>query len=443
VSIIMKNIRFVGLLCLVPVGVTAQSVTAQVSKQSLSPAELFDFAAHAQSEGSFETAETAYRALASNPDLELRTEARFRLALMFAGQNRNTDAAVLLRQILDEKPDAARVRLELARILALMGDMSGAARELRQAQASGLPPEVARLVSIYTNALRSRKPYGASIEIALAPDSNINRATQSTTLDTIIAQFDLSEDAQAQSGIGLSLKGQAYFRTGIDKRSNLLVRISGDGDLYKKSQFNDISLGIQAGPEMRSGKDRISPSVGYSYRWYGNDPYADTVNVAVNVQHPMGNKAQATFNGSIGHSNNRRNDLQDGEIYAASLSYERAISAKTGAGLSVNAVRQDLLDPGYATSSGSVNIFAYRELGQTTVVGSLGYSHLEADKRLFLFPRRRIDDRYNVSLSSTFRQFTFKGFAPLLRLSYERNKSTVGIYDFDRVATEIGITRAF
>lgn len=421
----------------------AHALEQQLSSIDMSVSQLFAFADEARDRGDYPTAETAYRALASNPDLELRTEARFRLALMFAGQNRNTDAAVLLRQILDEKPDAARVRLELARILALMGDMSGAARELRQAQAAGLPPEVARLVSIYTSALRSRKPFGLSVEIALAPDSNINRATQSTTLDTIIAQFDLSEDAQAQSGIGLSLKGQAYFRTGIDKRSNLLVRISGDGDLYKKSQFNDISLGIQAGPEMRSGKDRISPSVGYSYRWYGNDPYADTVNVAVNVQHPMGNKAQATFNGSIGHSNNRRNNLQDGEIYAASLSYERAISAKFGAGLSINAVRQDLLDPGYATASGSVNIFAYRELGKTTVVGSLGYSHLEADKRLFLFPRRRIDDRYNISLSSTFRQFTFKGFAPLLRLSYERNKSTVGIYDFDRVATEIGITRAF
>ena len=419
---------------------TAVAAQEQVE---LSSSQLFDFADRARDEGEFAIAETAYRALSENPDSDLRTEARFRLALMLEQQKRLTDSAVLLRQILDEKPDAARVRLELARILALMGDLSGAARELRQAQAAGLPPEVARLVSIYTNALRSRKPFGASVEIALAPDSNINRATESKTLDTIIAQFDLSEDAQAKSEIGLSLKGQAYARVGIDKRSSLLVRLSADSDLYQKSQFNDVSLGIQAGPEMRSGKDRIQPSAGYSYRWYGGDPYADTVSAALNFQHPTGDRAQISFNGSIGYSNNRRNDLQDGEMFAGSLSYERALSAKFGASLSVTGIRQSLRDPGYSTASGAINALVYREVGQTPVVGSIGYSHLEADKRLFLFPRRRVDDRYSTSLSGTFRQFTFKGFAPLLRVSYERNKSTVGIYDYSRVASEIGITRAF
>ena len=409
----------------------------------LSPAQLFVFADSARDSGRYDIAESAYRALATNPDIEIRTEARFRLALMLDRLKRNSDAAVLLRQILDEKPDAARVRLELARILAQLGDMSAAARELRQAQASGLPPDVARLVSVFTSALRSRKPYGASIEIALAPDSNINRATELTTLDTVIAPFDLSEDAQAQSGIGLSLKGQAYFRTGIDKNSSLLVRVSGDSDLYRQSQFNDISLGLQAGPEIRSGRDRIRPSAGYTYHWYGGDPFSDTISGAINIQHPMGAKAQATFNGSIGFTNNRQNDLQDGEIYAASLSYERALSAKFGVGLTIGGVRQDLRDPGYAATSGSVRAFVYRELGQTTVVGSASYSHLEADERLFLFPRRRMDDRFAGSLTGTFRQLTFEGFAPLVRVSYERNKSTVGIYDFDRIATEIGITRAF
>ncbi|WP_417618319.1 surface lipoprotein assembly modifier [Parasphingorhabdus sp.] len=410
---------------------------------SLDVAELFAFADNARDSGDYDTAETAYRALATNPELELRTEARFRLALMLEQQKRPTDAAVLLRQILDEKPDAARVRLELARMLALMGDLSGAARELRQAQATGLPSEVARLVNIYTSALRSQKPFGASVEIALAPDSNINRATESTTLDTIIAQFDLSEDAQAKSGIGLSLKGQAYARAGIDKRSSLLVRLSADGDLYQEGQFNDISLGLQAGPEMRSGKDRIRPSAGYSYRWYGGTPYADTISAAINIQHPMGNRAQMSFNGSIGYSNNRRNDLQDGETFAAALSYERALSAKAGASLTISGIRQSLKDPGYSTASGAISALVYREFGKTTLVGLLGYGHLEADERLFLFPRRRTDNRYNGSISGTFRQFSYKGFAPLLRVSYERSKSTVELYDYSRVASEIGITRAF
>ena len=93
----------------------------------LSPTQLFAFADAARDAGDFTTAETAYRALAGDPDIELRSEARFRLALMLADRmGRVRDAAVELRRILDDRPDAARVRLELARMDAMLGRIGGA-----------------------------------------------------------------------------------------------------------------------------------------------------------------------------------------------------------------------------------------------------------------------------------------------------------------------------
>jgi len=160
---------------------------------SLSAAELFAFADRARDAGDYATAETAYLALTRDPDLELRTEARFRLARMYATQmDRKRDAAVLYRRILDDKPDAAPVRLELARVLAELGDYQAARRELRAVQAGALPPEVAQLVRFYANALSATKRLGGSIDLAIAPSSNINRATSSDTLDTVIGDFDLS-----------------------------------------------------------------------------------------------------------------------------------------------------------------------------------------------------------------------------------------------------------
>ena len=78
----------------------------------------------------------------------------------------------------------------------------------------GLPPAVARLVDRYSEALRAARPCGASLEIALAPDSNINRATRSDTLGTVLGDFDIDKDSKAKSGTGLSLHGQAYRRFG-------------------------------------------------------------------------------------------------------------------------------------------------------------------------------------------------------------------------------------
>lgn len=427
-----------------PSALQAQSAaTENVSAVGISAVQMFEIAEKAKQEGNFAAAETVYAALVKDPDIEIRTEARFRLGQMLTNQNRFSDAAIIYRAILDEKPDAQRVRLELASLLARLGDVGSAQRELRLAQAGGLPPDVARLIDQFTDALRAGRPAGASVEIALAPDNNINRATRSETLDTIIAPFDLSEDAQAKSGLGLALKGQAYARVGIDSRGQLLVRLSGSADLYRESQFDDVSVGIQAGPEMRSGKDRLNFSGGFSQRWFGGDLYSEIISASANIQHPVGTKALMTGNVSVSTFDNKSNDLQDGTIYAASAGYERAFSSRFGAGITLGGVRQALNDPGYATTSGALSAFAFRELSRTTLVASLGYSHLEADVRLFLFPRRRIDERYTASLAATFRQVQYMGFAPILRLEYERNDSSVGLYDYKRIAGSIGITRAF
>ena len=41
------------------------------------------------------------------------------------------------------------------------------------------------------------------------------------------------------------------------------------------------------------------------------------------------------------------------------------------------------------------------------------------------------------------RQFSWHGYAPSIRLNYERNRSTVGIYDYRRLAADFAIVRAF
>lgn len=411
---------------------------------TLSASELFSFADRARDAGDFATADAAYRALATNPDIELRTEARFRLALMLADQQKKYhEAATVLRQILDEKPRAARVRLELARMQAMLGNLGSAERELRAAQAESLPPEVERMVRFYANALSANKPYGGSIEVSIAPDTNINRATRSDTLGTIIGDFTLDQNAKAKSGVGLDVQGQTWLRIGIDRRASLLVRLSGNATLYRDHAFDDFILGVQAGPEYKSGRDKIAFSAGPVWRWYGTDPFTFTLGTNASWQHPMGARAQLRVEGGVAHVDNRRNDLQDATSFSLSAGLDRAFSARFGGGLQLAAYREAARDPGYATKSGGLTGYLFRELGKTTAVLTLGWNHLEADQRLFLYPRRRIENRYSASLSGTFRALRIGGFAPLARLRWERNVSTIEIYDYMRLAGELGLTAAF
>jgi hypothetical protein len=430
----------------------ASFVATPVAAQEAAPAqvkmtaaELFGFADRARDAGDYAGAETAYRALIQDPDIELRTEARFRLARMYARQmNRKREAAVLLRRILDDKPDAAPVRLELAQILAELGDFQGARRELRAAEAGGgLPPEVEQRVRFYASALNSYKPIGGSIDVALAPSTNINRATASDTLSTVIGDFTLSDDAKAKSGIGLALKGQTYARLPLSAKADILLRANGSADVYRHSEFDDFNLSLQGGPQWLSGGDRLAIALAANWRWYGLDPYSVSYGLTGNFQHPMGKRSQLRVDATALNELNHANRLQDGARLTLAVGLDHALSARTGGGGQLYATREAARDPGYATASGGASAYLYREIARTTAVVNVSYRHLEADARLLLYPRRRIDDNLGLALSGTFRSLTVGTFAPVVRLRYERNWSTVGIYDFDRFGAEVGVTAAF
>jgi tetratricopeptide (TPR) repeat protein len=417
---------------------------ARPASVDLSAAQLFAFADAARARQDYATAGNAYRALTQDRDLEIRTEARFRLGMMLADNlKRYADAAIEFRRILDDKPDAARVRLELARMQAMLGNLAAARKELRAAVAAGLPPAVEQLVRFYSRALNARKPLGGSVELALAPDSNINRATRSDTLGTVIGDFALDEDARAKSGLGLDFQGQGYFRHGIEPGTGLLVRASGSATLYRDTEFNDITVGIQAGPQYNWGGNQLTLSFGPSWRWYGRDPYSMTIGGNVSWQRPVGKRSQLRLDGGIAHVDNKRNALQTADDFTLSASLDRAFSARTGGGVQVYGFREAARDPGYSLASGGASVYLFREMGRTTLVGTLGYSHLEADERLFLYPRRRIEDRYNASLAVTLRALHLGSFAPLVRLKWERNRSSIEIYDYRRVAAEFGVASAF
>ncbi|HEY0412786.1 MAG TPA: surface lipoprotein assembly modifier [Allosphingosinicella sp.] len=418
-------------------------LAAQARVEHLSAAELFAVADGARAAGRTDEALAMYEALTHDPDADIRAEARFRKGMTLAERKRYREAARAFRALLDEKPDAARVRIELARLLAVMGDEKAARRELRQAQAAGLPEDVALVVDQFAAALRSKRPYGGSFEVALAPDTNVNRATGARTLDTVIAPLILSEDARARSGLGVKLGGQAYARLPLSPTLALLPRASGVGRFYRAARFDDVSGSLLLGLEWQGKKDRITASAGPGWRWYGKSLYARTQSVSVDWLHPAGRTTQLVASAAASRARYLSNPLQDGAIFDLSLSAEHAFGAGAGATATVLAGRQTARDPGYATASGGVALLGWKELGKMSVYLSATVRRTEGDARLLLFTDRRREWLYQAAAGATFRHLTVRGLAPTARLTFERNVSTVGIYDYRRFAAELGVTRAF
>lgn len=406
-------------------------------------AQLFRIAEAATARQDPRIAERVYDALLEDPSQEVRLEARFRLAMLEGKRGNLARAATLLRQVLDHRPDAPRVRLELAAVLDRLGDKDGAWRQVRAIHAGALPAEVARLVDRYSEALRVQRPAGTSIEIALAPDSNINRATRADTLGTVIGDFDIAEDGKAKSGTGVAVSAQTYRRLPVSDDISLLIRATGFANLYRQSQFNDIAADLAAGPEFTFKRDRVQFELGVTQRWFGQKPFLRSARAAATLFHQFGSRTLVRLSGAASLIDNQQNDLQDGRGFSGQIGIEHALSTTVGFAVNLNADRQSLKEAAYATTGWRAGVTAWRDLGRMTLTLGAEVGRLKADERLALLPERR-EDRYSrFSLGATFRQFNWRGFAPLLRLSRERNRSSVAFYDYRRTRTEVGIARAF
>jgi tetratricopeptide (TPR) repeat protein len=441
---VRRGQRLLGFaLAVLAAGLTVDDAGAQVVQQTLSPAQMFELADARRDAAAIGDAIAIYDALGQDPDPEIRTEARYRKGLMLADLGRFIEAATAFRDLLAERPDVLAARLELARVLAAAGREAEARRELRQARAIGIPEDAATVVEQFATVLRSRRPYGISVEFGLAPDSNINRATEARTLDTIIAPLTLSPDARAQSGLGLRTAAQAFVRLPLATDLNLTPRLGLVASTFEDSQFNDGSASALVGLEWTRPTDRMSVSIGQTYRRFGGELYARTDTVVVEAMRPLGPRSQAIIAFSAARASYEANPLQDGELYDLSVAYERALDPRSGLSVAASVTRQAATDPGYATWAAGATVGVWRQTRWGEVSGSLGLRRTEGDARLFLFPEARREWLASARVGATFRSLRFAGFTPTVRLIAEDNASTVGIYDYQRLAAEFGVSRSF
>lgn len=404
-------------------------------------ADLFGMADRLVSGGDAAQAQPILELLASDPNPEVRREALFRQAQLLDAGGRHQAAAVMLRRILDEKPDAAAVRLKLATLLQKLGDEENALRHLRALRSANLPLTVARFVDRLSASLQATKPFGIHVELALAPDSNINRATRSDTLGTVFGDFAL--DQKTRSGVGAGVRVMVQARRLFAGNLTLVARAGADANLYRDKEFNDISLDLSGGPEWRIGRTRLTAEGGFGQHWFGMEPYQRSARVAGSATQAIGAVSQARLDLAARWTDNFINDLQDGCGLSARLRFERALSPQMLVAAFGGVDRYKAEDDAYSTRSWNLGVTLYREVGRMTLTAGAEYGRLKADERLALLPQAREDKLTRFHVGAVFRQLTVAGFAPITRLVVERNRSSVEFYDYKRTRTEFGISRAF
>jgi hypothetical protein len=357
---------------------------------------------------------------------------------------------------------------------------------LRMIEPGQVPDDVERFVRFRAYGLGQDRAAGGSIELSALYDSNINRVTRSDALGSVISGLlpgdaelaadigligeaakpgaapppglapgalypgiDLpgeilpGDDGRVRGAAGASLRGQGFVRRQLDNDADLLVRLAGNGEFYGDSRYDDLALTLQAGPEWAVGSDRIALFAGPAGRWYGAEPYSLSVGGGVSWQHPFGRGGQLRLEASAARVDNRRDALLDGGSYTFAAEFDRALTWRSGLGARLLVVREATRDPAYALASAGIELHAYREFAGITLIGTAGYTRLEADAPFPGYAEARQEDRFTASLGATLRALRLGPLAPLARVRWENNRSTLWFYDFERWSGELGLVLAF
>ncbi len=400
-------------------------------------------AAYFEKSGDNRTALRLLSGLEHDPSPRVRAEALARRAAIVTQSGGKAEAAVLLRRAVDTLPRSGPLRLRLAQILDSQGDIDGARRQVRAAQAIGLPPDIARKIGRYAGSLRTRAPYGWSVGIAIAPDSNINRATALDHVGTVIGDFTIDGASRSKSGIGLATDLSAFGRVTLAEGLRWQLRGAVHSDRYSDQAFNRTNATIAIGPEFNWGQTQVGITASIQPQWLGGKIVQSVRAIGADAYRPVGRRTAVSTALSLASVDNRLNDLQDGRLAGASIAVDRALSSTAGLRLSLSGARFAASDPGYSTRSVDLGLAGWLDLGRETLFASGGIGRLRADERLALFPERRRDHSYRASVGITSRRIELLGFSPFARLNIERNASTIEIWDTKRRRLEFGVSRAY
>lgn len=364
------------------------------------------------------------------------------MASYVAGDYRH--AETMFRLILDKDPRLIRVRLELARTLFMEKKDEQSDYQFRLAAAAHPPAMVARNIVRFREAIRARRSWRFNFNIGVAPDSNINSATDKQSIDIYGLPFQLDPSARARSGTGLFAGGDASVRLRRFAKVPIYLGAYGQWTQYRDHSFDDAYLGVEAGPELRLAKGRLRVGATGLMRWYGRRPLVSSFGADLDYERLVGNVW--TVGGSLLMRHNdyaRRSDVDGWDIEGRTTA-NRPIGRTTIGFAYASIERNWATDPGQAFWREGLGVGVLKEIGWGLRPQIwIDLAHQSNDGPLAPFARKRRDWLLQSSFSLYKRDWNVGGFAPSLSVTITRNNSTLALYHERRVRGEIRLKRAF
>ena len=359
------------------------------------------------------------------------------------------------RAILVNRPDLVRVRLELARAFFLKGQDGLARRHFEAVLAGGVPPPpVAANIHRFLAIMQARKRLTGYFGLAVAPDSNLNAASESEIIyiDTVFGRlpFQREGDFGAQSGFGVSVWGGGEYQQPLSERLRLRVGPTLAVREYPDKDF-DQTFPRRPCRAALVGRARLPKSACWpprSVSGWAAIPYVDETGVRLELDRRLTPRIWARGTAAYRERDHRQGDFLDGPVvdFTATFAWTPAPVLRVHA--TVGYERDHAASEHWRNLSRWVRVGTSLALPLGFTLGTSAqmrrtYYEGSGQVHLTLTGRNRFDRTRTFTLSVLNRAFTLFGFSPQLALINEARQTNAQAQDYDRNRAELRFVRQF
>jgi len=395
------------------------------------------------------------------PDHPNQTDVRFLLGLAASrgSQDRGLtdeerealldEAIASFRSILIRRPGLVRVRLELG-LAFYFKEEDNLAREHFERALVGKPPEalvenVTRLLKV----IRARRRWNAWFGFSIAPDTNINAASDAEVIYINNLPFRRGAGIRASTGIGLVGWGGGEYQYPLAERWRLRSGLNVNHREYKGSRWDQTFLGGYVGPRWLITRDtEMSLLATASQRWWGGSSLNYDFGARLEVEHRVFAGLRLSGRAQWSDRKFQQQKFLEGPLMVFSLGARYVLFPTVQLNALVGYQQQDTVfhpwsSAGYWTRAGTIVALPWG----FTVGLSAEFRWTEFEPGWAPFVRDNSaprEDRTRILQATLLnRAITVFGFSPQIAFSNQVRESNAQLYDFKRNLVEMRWVRQF
>ena len=451
----MNRYLLIFVLILLPTFVSAESsVPGNKSKTeiTMTTTQAMQLAGTLVDKGDFEHATQILTKTPKMNNVALEIERWFLLAQIAQKQGDHDSAIKIYQKILDDQPDLARIRFELATCYMHTKQWYRADYHLRLAMAGAdLPDNVRQIMNYYRWIVRQNKNWNVWFNFGAAPDNNINNAIGGTEcVNTIFGPMcrDLS-DPESAIGYNFSLGGNYEFKLSDHWRwkSDAFVY----SNIYDISDYDDLYVSVGSGARYIWNRGDVWLAGVWNRRWYGWERYNWSVGAKLDLNYDFTRKLSGgLYLQYLNNSYDLYDDFLSGNTYSAQMRFSYSFNARLYSMLRVgltrevaNAPEYSYWQPGFGVGIGAELPWGFHVYGEpyfywTAYDDDKWVVHNGAFSQI---TERDFTQRYSISISNN--KFDVWGFVPTIVLGYTHRDSNIWQREFDKFSAEFTMRQKF